>query len=57
MSFKLQNLNVIRIVETEAQKQRLIAQGFKDITPKQAPQQAPQQTPSAPPKATKATKK
>ncbi|MFU0784558.1 hypothetical protein [Clostridium sp.] len=53
MSFKLQNLNVIRIVETEAQKQRLIAQGFKDITPKQAPQQAPQQTPSAPPKATK----
>jgi hypothetical protein len=53
MSFKLQNLNVIRIVETEAQKQRLIAQGFEDITPKQAPQQ----TPSAPPKATKATKK
>jgi len=42
MSFKLQNLNVIRIVETEAQKQRLIAQGFKDITP--APQQTPPKT-------------
>ena len=48
MSFKLQNLNVIRIVETEQEKAKLIGQGFKDITPK-----APQQTPSAPPKATK----
>lgn len=53
MSFKLQNLNVVRIVETEQEKAKLIGQGFKDITPKQAPQQAPQQTPSAPPKATK----
>lgn len=33
--FKLQRLNVIRKVESEAQKQNLISQGFKDITPKQ----------------------
>lgn len=45
MSFRLQNLNVVRIVETETQKQRLMAQGFKDITPKQ--------TSPAPPKTTK----
>lgn len=33
--FKLKNLNVIRIVETEAEKAKLISQGFEDITPKQ----------------------
>ena len=41
MSFRLQNLNVVRIAETEVQKQRLISQGFKDITPKQAPPAPP----------------
>ncbi|MCH3962686.1 MAG: hypothetical protein LKE46_00190 [Clostridium sp.] len=43
MSFKLQNLNVIRIVETEAQKQRLIAQGFKDITLKPKEEKPPEE--------------
>lgn len=33
--FKLKNLNVVRIVETEVEKAKLISQGFKDITPKQ----------------------
>lgn len=30
--FTLQNLNVVRIVTTEAEKQKLIKQGFKEIT-------------------------
>lgn len=50
MSFRLKNLNVVRIVETEAQKQKLIAQGFEDITPKQE-QKPPANT--APPKTAK----
>jgi len=32
---KLKNLNVVRIVETEAEKAKLISQGFEDITQKQ----------------------
>lgn len=33
MSYKLQNLNVIKLVESEADRDRLKAKGFTDITP------------------------
>ena len=32
--FTLQKLNVVRIVATEIEKNKLIDEGFKDITPK-----------------------
>lgn len=53
--YKLQNLNVIKVVETKSARDYLLARGYVEITapaPKPAPEPAPEPAPKPAPKQT-----